>query len=191
MGKKVIISLLVLSFIVMCFGANGRSRDNKQDKPNFSGTWKLDRTRGNYVSRASLKPEDDLMLVISHAEPEIKVIRKFIKGGQKQIQDLTYYSDCRGEVGYTFIDRKKSKSKTEWEGAAIVSRFSVPLESTSREDTYVNVTESWVLSDDGKTLTQTQQFQISKKSRSSLDSQLPRIPMPQITETQIFFNRVS
>lgn len=152
--RKAIVSSIVLSCAITSLAASSKNLSQLQ-KPNLSGTWKLDKSKGNYVKYARLKSQDDLMLLISHVDPEIKVVHKLIKNGKQDTRELIYYSDGRGETGYTFMDDSPGKSKTTWRGNKLVSRFFVNLNGRGATVTF-EVVQEWKLSADGKTLTQTQ-----------------------------------
>lgn len=126
----------------------------KSQTPNLSGTWKLERSKGNYASYAQLRKQDDLTLLISHADPEIRVISKLLKNGNENTLELTYYTDGRGELGHTFIGDLHGKSITGWRGNKLVSRFSVNAGPGPKVP--LDVVQEWKLSRDGKTLTQSQ-----------------------------------
>jgi hypothetical protein len=157
MIKKVAISLIVLCCVAWSFGSNVENESSLQKRPpDLSGTWKLDKSKGNYVKYSGLKPDADFILIVSHAEPEIKVTRKSIWGGQEQTQEMTYYSDGRGEIGRRFIGNSEGKSKSEWDGDKFVTRFSITSEHAGQRRVSFDVIQEWKMSADGKTLTQTE-----------------------------------
>ncbi|HKC64903.1 MAG TPA: hypothetical protein VKB86_14770 [Pyrinomonadaceae bacterium] len=156
--KKLLIAILLSLAVTMCVAQNGNDKSGKQSRPDLSGTWKLDKSKGNYVAYSGLKPDAELILVISHNEPEIKVTRKSVWQGQERVQEWTYYSDGRGEVGHTIIDGKEGESKTKWEGDKLVSRFSISL-GGGRTRVSVEVTQELKVSANGKVLTQTERMQ--------------------------------
>jgi hypothetical protein len=156
MIKKAFISLIVLCSTALCLGSNVRNEFQKKRPSDLSGTWRLDKSKGNYVKYSGLKPDADLILIISHVEPEIKVTRKSIWGGQEQTQEMTYYSDGRGETGRRLIGSSEGKSKSAWDGDKFVTRFSITSEITARGRISYDVIQEWKLSSDGKTLTQTE-----------------------------------
>jgi len=151
--KLVICSLILLSAV---FGLTPVQSITLQEKPNFSGTWKIDKSKGNYVKISGLKPEADLILVISHAEPQIKVTRRLLWDGREDLQEVNYYADGRGEFSRTFTNESESKSKTKWNGKKPVTEFSVTLKNEKLAHINYDVIQEWKLSADGKTLTQTQ-----------------------------------
>lgn len=156
MFKKSAIGLMVLASAIFYSGQHVRSQSQNKGLPDLSGNWKLDKSKGNYVKNSGLKPDSDILLVISHAEPELKVIRKSIWGGQERTQENTYYSDGRGEVSQTFLGGLEGKSKSKWEGKKFVTRFSVVSKASGRGAATFDVIQEWKLSADGNTLTQTE-----------------------------------
>ena len=148
-----ICSLIVLSAV---FGLTPVQSAPLQSRPDFSGTWKLDKSKGNYVKISGLKPEADFILVISHAEPQIRVTRKLLWNGREDLQEVNYYADGSGEFSRTFITESESKSKTKWNGKKLVTEFTVTLKNERLGDFKYDVIQEWKLSADGKTLTQTE-----------------------------------
>ncbi|HEX6189083.1 MAG TPA: hypothetical protein VFZ40_13475 [Pyrinomonadaceae bacterium] len=166
-----------------------------QPKPDFSGTWELDKSKGNYVKISGLKPEANLILVISHAEPQIKVTRRLLWNGREDLQEVNYYPDGRGEFSRTFINESEGKSKTKWKGKKLVTEFSVTLKNEKLGDLKYDVIQEWKLSADGKTLTQTQRafnFSPPPSGLSSPNSLLKTIdPGAGAEEIKRVFNRIS
>jgi hypothetical protein len=161
MVKKVIVGVIVLFCAVIGLGSNGRNESQKKGARNLSGAWKLDKSKGNYLEYSGLKPQADLILVISHVEPEIKITRKLIWEGQESIQESIYYSDGRGEVSRTLVANMEGKSKTRWSGDKLVSRISAYNKNIGRGKIKVDVIQEWKLSDDGNRLTQIERFPLS------------------------------
>jgi hypothetical protein len=194
MVKKVVICLIVLSYTVLCPGSNVRNKSQKKGPPDLSGTWRLDKSKGNYVKYGGLKPETDLILIISHADPEIKVTRKSIWEGQQRIQEMTYYSDGRGETGSTFIGSLEGKSISKWDGNKFVTRFSATSKNGGWGSVTFYVIQEWKLSADGKTLTQTertQQTSLPEPSRlnPNISTEILKLMSPR--EIKRMFKRIS
>jgi hypothetical protein len=156
MVKRIIVVLIFLCCAVSGPGSNAQNEAQKKGTPDLSGTWKLDRSKGNYARYSGLKPDADLLLIISQAGPEIKVTRKSLWRGQERVLEATYYGDGRGEVASTFLGSSENKSQSSWEGNKFVTRFSVTSETRVRGRITYEVTQEWKLSADGKTLTQTE-----------------------------------
>jgi hypothetical protein len=156
MLKSFVHILIILSCAGVCSGSGNGPEPQKKPKPDFGGTWKLDRSKGNYAKTTGLKPGAELVLVISQVDPEIRVTRKLTWKGDERVQQLTYYSDGRGETNPSLVTMDEAKSKTRWSGNKLVLSYSFSAGSAGRRAIILDVTEEWKLSADGKTLTQTQ-----------------------------------
>jgi hypothetical protein len=132
-------------------------------KPDFTGTWLLDRTKSN-IGPPLLT---DQPLKIVHHDPELRVIHRVQNNGQSVEKDFVYYSDGRGETNPTTMylstgtdmnkprsDKDVTKSKTRWDGNKLVTRSTLSsiIGGHSLE---FDIVDEWKLSKDGKTLTQT------------------------------------
>jgi hypothetical protein len=122
------------------------SRAQTKSKPDFSGTWVVDKTRRE-KSNNSLE-DSETSLVIEQHDPEIRVVRKF---GELALQAV-YYTDQRGETHQDLSSRQAIKSKTRWDGDKLVTRYS-GKRALIGSMVNVDVVEEWKLSKDGKTLT--------------------------------------
>jgi hypothetical protein len=188
MIKKVMISLVVISCIVLCIGSNAKSKSQKKGPPDLTGIWKLDKSKGHYnrLSGPKTDTDADLILTISHVEPEIKVIRKLIREGQERIlQELIYYSDGKGETGYALVAPLEGKSKSKWDGNKLMTKF------TARGKEIYEVIQEWSLSADGNTLTQTEKARLtSVVSDSSLEIKSVARNEMSVTESKMVFHRI-
>jgi hypothetical protein len=153
----------ILILLAAC-AAHGLAQAHKsKPKPDFSGTWELDRKRSNVgKSNSSTSPEQ---ITITHHDPELKIRKTVTVNGQKQERELTYFTDGRGETNPTTAwitanpgsqtDRPaETKSKTSWSGERIVTR-SVFLPHTGAAIMEFEITVELRISSDGKTLTET------------------------------------
>jgi hypothetical protein len=178
MIKEAAVGLLVSCCAAMCLGAGAGVKAQKKAPPDLSGVWKLDKSKGNYAKYSGLKPDADLILVVSHAEPEIKVVRRSIWAGQERVQEAVYYSDGRGETSRTFMGSAEHKSKSEWDGDRLVTRFSYPSKGPGRGTFTYEVTQEWKLSADGETLTQTERV---RQTGTPLTTRPGSGPIPGVT----------
>ncbi len=141
--------LTLLSILILSFTASGQtetSKPGKKDKPDFSGTWILDRTK-------TKKVDYDLTLIVVHQEPELKVTANFDSKGEKRSEHRIYYTDDRRLPDYK--ERAENVSQeSRWAGRNIILE-TVRLQRV--EGIYLNLkrttTEKWKISEDGKTLT--------------------------------------
>lgn len=161
--KKVVACALLLSCVALALGqGNQKKPDDAASKPDLSGVWTLDKSQGNFRKVNAALAEGGITLIVSHQEPEIKITRKFILDGKERVQELSYYTDNRGEKNPAMIVNALIESKTKWDGRKLVSRLTTDNLVNSnpayrmrniRMDIYT--TEKWELSADGQTLTQT------------------------------------
>jgi hypothetical protein len=174
MMRRMITSFVLVSCAVFAVGSTVAKAKQTATHPTLTGTWQLDRSKGNYVELSGLNKDATVTLVITHFDPEIKVVSKVSKKNIQKVQKFTYYSDGRGEVSRTFIGNVEGPSKTQWKKDRLISTFTV---KTSNFNVYV--IQEWTLSADGNTLTQTQK------------SRLPMRPIFALTEVIRVFKRIS
>ncbi len=134
--------------------------DKQKPKPVFSGTWQLDEEQAQRNKSKSASAARQLTLVIAQSEPEIKITRKVVSGGQLKTRESIYYSDERGEtnVGAPIsttpnAQDEEIKSKTRWQGDKLITSARVRKAAAGTFLTW-EIVDEWKLSPDGKTLTQ-------------------------------------
>lgn len=161
--KKVVACVLLLSCAALSLGhGNQKKPGDLLSKPDLSGVWVLDKSRGNYRKVNAALAEGGITLVVSHREPEIKITRRFMLDGKERVQELAYYTDNRGEKNPAMMVDALIESKTKWDGRKLVSKLTADA-SMSRSSAIrtrnirmdIRMSEKWELSADGKTLTQT------------------------------------
>jgi hypothetical protein len=113
-------------------------------KPNFSGTWKLDVTKSDF---GVLPPDNSRTCVIEHADPVLKVAVSADGAQGKQDFTLNYTTD--GKEAVNNAGGLELKSILGWESGSLVENTKLKY-----QDQDVTVKQVWLLSDDGKTLTQ-------------------------------------
>jgi hypothetical protein len=150
----IIACLWASSCLAVSWAQNERNKPTSQLRPNFSGTWVLDKSKSQ-ISEYDLLSDMDLTLVISQKEPEIKIIRKYFLKGYEGWQELLYFSDQRGETNPSIIEGETIKSKTKWEGRKLVTRSSIRSMFTPGVMITYDRVDEWKLSNDGQTLTET------------------------------------
>lgn len=123
-----------------------------QTKPNFSGSWSLDKSRSNFGRLAKEAANVKITLKITHRDPELKMTRTGNLNGQGGSQSLTYFTDGRGENNPGLLNNTTASSKTKWEGARLTSRSLSSL-SLNGQSFQLETIERRELSADGKTLT--------------------------------------
>jgi hypothetical protein len=161
MLKKTFASLLLFAMALFCF-ASPAGQVNQGSLQDWNGTWALKRSDGgkNKNSQAT----GHVTLVISQTGPEIKITRKRHETGKETVQELTYYTDGRGEMNPTFDGKHTLKSNTRQKDDKLIIRFSLPSSTVNKRAMVNERIDEWKLSSDGKTLTQTSSFSSSPSS---------------------------
>lgn len=124
----------------------------QQTKLDLNGKWALDMSLLESAFDKNDLIYDSMTLVISHKEPELRITRQMKKKKRETIQELIYYTDGRGEKNTNLTGGKPVRSKTNYEGSTIVSRW-VEEFYESGDFYFCEVTDTWELSTDGQTLT--------------------------------------
>jgi hypothetical protein len=118
---------------------------------NLTGTWTLDLKASDFGGAKSFLIYDSLALVISHSGPVLKITRKMTKKNKTTTQELTYYTDGRGETNPTGNENGRLQSKTSWSDKLITIQGT--SETPMGGDVVISdVNGKWELSDSGNTL---------------------------------------
>ena len=118
------------------------------DRPNFSGTWKLDTEKSDY---GRIQPPQKLERVITHNDPSLK-IKTTQTGPQGPITtELSYTTD--GKESVNTIRGTEVKITAHWDKDALL------VESTRGQ---LKQDERWTLSPDGRILTIVNHFNSSQ-----------------------------
>lgn len=136
MKRRIVLGALALA--IAAFGA---------DKPNFSGTWVLDKARSDF---GQMTPPEKMERLIDHKDPVIKI----------KTTQSTPKGDRSADTEYT-LDGKEQKQENprgvvlytpKWEGSVVVidSKRNAMVAGQQVEITGF---ERWSLSADGKTMT--------------------------------------
>ena len=151
----VVLSLAAAIGQVNISSAQGRSDQTKTeaDKPDFSGSWVRDNAKSSGLEGALASAE--LTMMILHHDPEFKITRSVKVNDQQMAQELTYYTDRRGETNPATFGSGNLKSKTKWDRNKIESHASWSRTILSGEVSNFDSTERWELTPDGKTLKDT------------------------------------
>lgn len=131
-------SLLTISILALF-----ASLASAQDKPNFSGSWKMNAAKSDF---GPMPAPDKAERVVAHEEPTLKI--KNTQTGQNgdQVTEMEYKTD-----GSEFTLKRRNmdiKAVGKWEGAKLVVKSK--FEAQGME---IASTENWTLSEDGKVLT--------------------------------------
>ena len=136
-----------------------------QTRPDFSGTWIVEtvdapsRGGGRGGDRQALQPGQ--RVVISQTEDGMTVTVA-TDGGQAE---RSYLFDG-SEVSSRGPGDSTVESRSNWEGAALVTTMSVSL-STPRGDRTVNAREERTLGEDGRTMTVTTTASVFRRDRTT------------------------
>jgi|HubBroStandDraft_6_1064221.scaffolds.fasta_scaffold184622_1 hypothetical protein len=113
-------------------------------KPNFTGTWKLDISKSDF---GVLPPDNSRTCVIDHNDPVIKIAVS--EDGAQGKQDFTLNYTTDGKEATNNAGGLEFKSILSWESGSLVENSKLKY-----QDQDVTIKQIWLLSDDGKTLTQ-------------------------------------
>jgi hypothetical protein len=114
-----------------------------QQKPDFSGTWKLNVSKSDYGVLPGPTSRTD---VITHKEPSISNHVTSESDQGKLDYTLTYSTD--GKETTNTVGERVAKSTAKWEGNNLIINSKLKV-----GDADIDVVATWVLSADGKTLT--------------------------------------
>lgn len=117
-----------------------------QSKPDFSGTWKLNKTKSDLGMMADRVPED-FVVKIDHKDPEIKISQPGMRGGTQESKVSTDGTPVE-TTSQTQMGEMKSKAVAKWDGAALILDVNREMGGNT-----MSQSDRWSLSEDGKTLT--------------------------------------
>lgn len=143
-GVVLIVAIFILSGLALAQGAK---------KSNLSGTWVLDKKKGDEPSGRGgrAQPDTDITLVIDHKEPALKIKQIVKSPGGERAQDLVYSTDGKENSNPGGVGGAVIKSKTWWDGGRLVTKSTQTGDSMFGTAT-IEVTETRSLSQDGKEL---------------------------------------
>lgn len=114
-------------------------------KPNFTGDWKLNADKSDF---GPMPPPSSMTVKVDHADPNLKVATTQ-SGAQGDVSyEAKYTTD--GKESTNSMGPMEAKSTVNWEGDALL--FNTKLEAGEMK---FDAKGKWMLSEDGKTLTQT------------------------------------
>jgi hypothetical protein len=119
-----------------------------QAKPNFSGEWKLAPAKSDF---GMMPAPSSGVQKITHNEPQLKVVNTQTSDQGTNTTESSYTTD--GKVCVNPGRMGDTKSTLKWDGSALVTETKMDFQGTE-----VTITNRWVLSDDGKTLTVNMHF---------------------------------
>jgi hypothetical protein len=145
-------NLVVLFWIAALLGSS-LAQGNKAAiaSPDFSGTWILDKSKSKLERGGRGAAYISTALEISHRDPELKVVRKFVRNGREQSEELTFYTDGRGESHQFAYTRSGLKTKTNWDKARLISKWTWSSD-IGNDSLFTDVSERRELSADRRVL---------------------------------------
>ena len=135
MRRNLCIALVAALFITGAFA----------QKPNFSGTWKLNVDKSEFGPLPGYISRTDM---IEHSDPKLKVTINSETQQGKQEATSNYTTD--GKEATNKMGSQDVKSTVTWQGNNLVMNA-----KTSFPDGDITINSVWSLAEDGKTLTQT------------------------------------
>jgi hypothetical protein len=113
------------------------------DKPNFSGTWKMNAEKTDY---GKIPKPQNFERKIEQKDPELNVTATFTGQNGPVTTNFKHYTDGRESVNN--IRGSEIRTKATWDGNTLV------LDSVRKvQNADVTTHEKWSLSEDGKELT--------------------------------------
>lgn len=187
---KLLLVILLSGLVSFSTPAQNGNNKNSSVEPNLSGTWLLDekQSRLSYdddVDSQLKQGYDDYVLEIAQKEAEIKSTKSFTFRGKEFSYATTLFTDKRGEQNrdsylrsrgaeddqsvIVWLEEADFKSETFWKKGKLIRNASfkgdrgVPSFRTEKNHL---VKETYILSEDGKTLTVQIELQIMDSPRN-------------------------
>jgi hypothetical protein len=133
MKSRNLAALMIAAVVCLC-----ASIASAQTKPDFSGTWKLNREKSKFAGGGP----DNLLIKIDHKEPAfVEDWKMSTQDGERSFQ-AKYTTD--GKETEQDVMGRRAKTSAKWEGDALVIEFKTENGFFRRKIT---------LSADGKTIT--------------------------------------
>lgn len=189
MKKLSIILFLIAILGVFSFAQEIEKDKNSQEKPNFSGTWIIDKQKS--FSRSDERNNiENYTITIAQSGDEIKISRVYTIKNDRSSYTEILYTDKRGEKNVDktgMTNNGEIKSKTFWKKQSVVRRFQYD-KSGFGMPAYIVSGEKYSLSDDGRVLTITTEYelgsQLSEQGRAAVQQNGYSIP-----KRQLVFNK--
>jgi hypothetical protein len=119
-------------------------------KNNYSGTWKLNVAKSDFGVLAQMAPESRTD-IIDHKDPAMKVTTS--QNGPQGQQDFSLAITTDGKESTNSPGGMEIKSTAAWEASSLVVNAKLKF-----QDNDVAIKTVWLLSDDGKVMTQNAHF---------------------------------
>lgn len=121
-------------------------------KPDFSGKWTLDLAKSDF---GQMPPPESMVAVIEHKEPTVKITstQKTAQGEITNERTMTTDGKENTNTLRTMMGEQPITSTSKWNGKTLVTAYKLAF-----QDMAIDVSESWELSADGKSLTVARDF---------------------------------
>lgn len=147
---KFVLILPMVLLVGLCLG----QKQTSHQKPDFTGTWVLDRSQSNVDSGIS-----DYVLTVIHREPDVRMTKQYKRGKKQITEEIEYHTDGKAEVNPSRRPDDPSP-ETKWRGTklgrrSVSRRDPLPGLVQGRGSLVVELVtyEEWSLSSDQQTLT--------------------------------------
>lgn len=162
-----------LSFVILLFACAASFAQDKT--PDYSGDWKLDTGKSELGQRSNI---ESMTMKVTQTESQITFTRNATRGeseaprrgrgrgfggGGSQVYDLSG-KETKSEAGGRFGGEVVRKAEAGDEDLKLTSTMNI---DTPRGAISIKSTETWSLSDDGKTLTVNVSRETPRGSRTS------------------------
>jgi len=116
------------------------------DKPNFTGSWKLDPDKSTF---GPMPPPSSMTRKIEHTEPALNLTEE--RSGPQGDQSLVFKYSTDGKETTNELMGNPVKAVAVWDGGALVINMKADFGGNE-----IKLTDKWTLSEDGKTFTDAQ-----------------------------------
>ena len=103
--RRIVAFSVLCSLSILIFG------QNRPDRPDLSGTWRLVESK-NIAKMPGQTDFFEKTLVIVHNEPEIKMTTQLKDNESMKILEAVFFCDNRGETNSTFRENEGAKTTT-------------------------------------------------------------------------------
>jgi hypothetical protein len=163
-------AVMLAALAPVCFAFPLQQVNRKSIAPHWSGTWVLQKPNSRKKNSQGI---GNVTLVVSQTNQQVRVIRKLNENGNETVQELTYYTDGRGEANPSTDGKRTLRSTTQLRNDKIVIKFS-PSTTINRQYIVNERVEEWKLSSDGQTMTQTTSFTSSSSANDASNNPFGR-----------------
>ncbi len=139
--------------------ANRKDSGGQSARPDFSGTWRLDKSRsGNGTTKFDF---DELTITVVHRDPELRITKRKVVGGNVTTEEFVHHTDGRGDKALTSTPGQNLQTKAMWKKDRL-HFVHTESERVGGRFIYFDVTDWWELSKDGREIRQTTRVEPSR-----------------------------